>query len=135
MIKNIVKLVLIVFDICLLLGIFFALKFLNITITPDIKTIFIIIIIIILLMQNEQLYNIRYDFWQETYKIFKSLFLSYLIVLFFLFVIEKNTDYLSFITIYFSLIFFLIPISKRLLKYFLFKKLKLIINVSILGNK
>jgi len=86
-------------------------------------------------MQNEQLYNIRYDFWQETYKIFKSLFLSYLIVLFFLFVIEKNKDYLSFITIYFSLIFFLIPISKRLLKYFLFKKLKLIINVSILGNK
>ncbi len=90
------------------------------------------IIIALFLFFNEKIYSFRYDFWQESKKIIKSLFLTYLLVLTILALMKTNQEYSRlFITIYFILAIFLIPIikiySKRVLYSFDFLKKRVLI--------
>jgi undecaprenyl-phosphate galactose phosphotransferase len=91
------------------------------------------ICVIIFFFINEKIYTFRYDFWQESKKIIKSIFLSYLLVLTILALMKSNLNYSRlFITIYFILALIVIPLVKRYSKKFLytfdfFKKKVLII--------
>jgi len=81
-----------------------------------------VLVIILFLFYNEKIYSFRYDFWQETKKIIKSLFLSYLLTLTLLALMKSNYDYSRlFITIYFLLGMLLIPLIKRLTKRLLYR--------------
>ena len=94
--------------------------------------IFVIVIILFLLI-NEKIYRFRYDFWQESKKIIKSLFLAYLLTLTILALMKSNQNYSRlFITTYFILSIIITPILKRFTKKILyssnfFKKRVLII--------
>ena len=82
--------------------------------------IFVIAIILFLLM-SEKIYTFRYDFWQETSKIIKSIFLAYLLTLTILALMKSNQEYSRlFITIYFILAMVAIPIIKRYTKKLLY---------------
>jgi len=77
--------------------------------------------ITIFLFVNEKIYSFRYDFWQEFKRLVKSIFLSYLLVLTLLALMKSNLEYSRlFITIYFILASFLIPIVKRYTKWILY---------------
>ncbi len=144
--KNIVNFILLSFiDIIILISLFYITVFIrdNIyssTIPPFIKIDFIdfsfAIVIALFLFFNEKIYSFRYDFWQESKKIIKSLFLTYLLVLTILALMKTNQEYSRlFITIYFILAIILIPIIKRYIKKLLysfdfFKK-----RVFIIGDK
>lgn len=132
--NNIIKYILIISDMLLLMGLYFIARFVISDFVLSIESFLLISFIIILLMHNEQIYNLKYDFWQETYKIFKSLLLSYLIILV-LFIIKKEIYFFDFLTIYFMLAMLFIPLSKRVIKYLLFVKMKLKKNVLIIGNE
>jgi len=80
-----------------------------------------IIFIILFFMHNEKIYHFRYDFWQETKKILKSIFLSYLMALTLLALMKTNFDYSRlFLTIYFISAMLLLPLSKRTIKKILY---------------
>jgi len=80
-----------------------------------------IIFIILFFMQSEKIYHFRYDFWQETKKILKSIFLSYLMALTLLALMKTNFEYSRlFLTIYFISAMLLIPLSKRFIKKLLY---------------
>ena len=85
-------------------------------------------IIILFLFYDEKIYSFRYDFWQESKKIIKSLFLAYLLTLTILALLKSNQEYSRlFIAIYFFLAMLFIPILKRYTKqiiysFALFKK-------------
>ncbi len=90
------------------------------------------IVIVLFLFFNEKIYSFRYDFWQESKKIIKSLFLAYLLVLTILALMKTNQEYSRlFITIYFLLATILIPIikiyTKKLLYSFDFLKRRVLI--------
>ncbi len=145
--KNIVNFIFLFFiDIIILILLFYITLFIryNIysnTIPPFIKIEFInfsfAIVIALFLFFNEKIYSFRYDFWQESKKIIKSLFLTYLLVLTILALMKTNQEYSRlFITIYFILAMILIPIVKRYIKKLIysfnfFKKRVLIIGNNI----
>jgi lipopolysaccharide/colanic/teichoic acid biosynthesis glycosyltransferase len=122
--------IIILIDIFLLISIFYlsqyiSIKF-NITDIPIShkhlsKEYLFIIIITIMIMSYENIYILRYDFWQETYKVLKSLFLSYFIVLLFFTLQKTSLNYsLIFISLYFLLAILLFPIAKRFIKNILY---------------
>lgn len=75
------------------------------------------IITILILFMNEKIYLFRYDFWQETRKIIKSLAISYLLTLTLLALMKTNEEYSRlFITIYFVLAIIAIPLFRRFIK-------------------
>lgn len=81
-----------------------------------------VIFIIFALMSYEKIYTLRYDFWQETLKVFKSLILSYFIVLALLMLTNYSLEYSRFfITLYFLLAIFLMPVIKRASKMMIYK--------------
>lgn len=85
------------------------------------RDFFFVIFIIIALLYYEKLYTLRYDFWQETRQILKSLFLSYFIVLALLTLSKTSLQYsASFISIYFALAVVFLPIFKRYFKKFIY---------------
>ncbi|MEN4045937.1 exopolysaccharide biosynthesis polyprenyl glycosylphosphotransferase [Sulfurimonas sp. NWX367] len=94
-----------------------------------------IMFIIFILFVYEKIYTLHYDFWQETYKILKSLVLAFFLVMAILALLKTSFAYSKiFITTYFFLGLFLLPVVKRLEKRVLysfdcFKK-----NVLLLGN-
>jgi len=104
--------------------------------TLSLNNFIFVIFITIAFMNYENIYTIRYDFWQETYKIAKSLFLSYLIVLALITLSKTSMVYSRlFITLYFALGMLIIPTMKRLSKkliysFSFFKK-----KVLIVGDK
>jgi len=80
-----------------------------------------VICIIIFLFLYEKIYSFRYDFWQESKKIVKSIFLSYLLVLTILALMKSNLNYSRlFITIYFISALTVVPIVKRYTKKILY---------------
>ena len=94
-----------------------------------------IIVIILLLSSYEKIYSLRYDFWQETYKLLKALLLSYVISLALLtFIIDSVGHSSLFISFYFLLAFIVLPISKRLIKRILYKNKKFRTKVLIIGK-
>ncbi len=81
-----------------------------------------VIFIIFSLMYYEKIYTLRYDFWQETKKIFSSLFLTFFIVLALLTLLKTSLDYSRlFIVLYFGFAMLLIPVAKRYTKKLIFK--------------
>ena len=85
--------------------------------TIELSNFIFIIFIILFFMHNEKIYHFRYDFWQETKKILKSIFLSYLMALTLLALMKTNFEYSRlFLTIYFISAMLLLPLSKRTLK-------------------
>ena len=94
-----------------------------------------VLVIILLLSSYEKIYSLRYDFWQETYKLIKVFFLSYLISLALLtLVIETHTHAKLFLTLYFILALFMIPLSKRIFKRILYKNEKFRTKVLLVGK-
>ena len=130
MINKINFILLSLIDIIILILLFYITLFIrdNIyssTIPPFIKIDFInfsfAIVIALFLFFNEKIYSFRYDFWQESKKIIKSLFLTYLLVLTILALTKTNQEYSRlFITIYFILAMILIPITKIYIKKLLY---------------
>ncbi len=82
------------------------------------KIVFGIVILISLIY--EKIYTIRYDFWEETKHILKSLFYSFLIV--YAILITENGEYgkYGFIIYYFLGLSLFFPVYKRLIKRFIF---------------
>jgi len=79
------------------------------------------ILTIVILFINEKIYSFRFDFWQETKKILKALFISYLLVLTILALTKSNFHYSRlFITIYFILNAITIPVFKLFIKRYLY---------------
>ncbi len=89
--------------------------------TISLSNFIFIIFIILFFMQSEEIYHFRYDFWQETKKILKSLFFSYLMTLTLLALMKTNFEYSRlFLTIYFISAMLLLPFSKRSIKKILY---------------
>ena len=99
----------------------------------SIKSFLFISLIIFINLYREKIYDIRYDFWQETKKIFNAIFISYLIILA-LAIFVKFIEKLKFLSLFFGMIFILFPIYRRFLKRFLFSFNSFKENVKIIGN-
>jgi len=134
--------IIIIIDILLLTGIFYLTQYVRVELSTTSIPIFnelslqrfsFVIIIAISIMFYEKIYTLRYDFWQETYRVLKSLFLAYFIVLALLTLQKTSLEYSRlFITLYFSFAMLLLPVAKRLTKrviysFSFFKKRVLII--------
>ena len=94
-----------------------------------------IIFITLIVFIFEKIYFIRYDFWSDTKRVLKGLFLSFIAVLSVIILSKMSEDYSRFFIVLFYLIaVFLIPMTKRFLKRILFKNNLFKINVKIIGN-
>ena len=96
--------------------------------------LFVILIIILVSLYHEKIYDVRYDFWQETKKIFNALLVSYLITLA-LAVFTKSMEYPKFLSLFFGVSFVLFPVYRRFLKRILFVFDVFKENVKIIGEK
>jgi len=144
--KNLLNsIIIITIDIFLLIAIFYltlwarsSLNGLNI---PDfnsfvLKDFSFVIVIIFALFYYEKIYSLRFDFWQDTRKVLKSLFLAFFIVLALLTLLKTSLEYSRlFITIYFIFAMILMPIAKRLAKKFLYRSPYFKKKVLIVGDK
>ena len=137
-----INFVIITIDTLFLIGIFYLTQYvrteLNGTHIPlfdecSLQRYLFVIVITIAIFFYEMIYTLRYDFWQETYRVSKSLFLAYFIVLALLTLQKTSLEYSRlFITLYFSFAMLLLPVAKRLTKrviysFSFFKKRVLII--------
>jgi len=137
--------VFIITDIFLLVIIFYFAQYIRTMISCEnipvfkessLEDFFFIIVISVSVMFYEKIYTLRYDFWQETYKVLKSLLLAYFIALAFLTLQKTSLMYSRlFITLYFLLAIFFIPIFKRLMKKFIYHFLFFKKRVLIIGEK
>ncbi len=140
--KYFLNFAIIIIDILVLIGTFYLTQYVRVELSNTRVPVFnelslqrfsFVIIIAIAIMFYEKIYTLRYDFWQETYKMIKSLFLAYFIVLALLTLQKTSLEYSRlFITLYFSFAMLLLPAAKRLIKRVLysfsfFKKRVLII--------
>jgi len=122
--------ILIILDILILVSIFYISTYirdsLNIDSVPryieiSISDFIFAILTTIILFINEKIYSFRFEFWQETKKVLKALFLSYLLVLTILALTKSNFYYSRlFITIYFISSALIIPIFKLFIKRYLY---------------
>ena len=114
------------FDALFLITIFYLASYLRGSISafyiPDFSELvlndFLFFIGVVLsLLYFEKIYTIKYDFWQESFKIIKTLFISYFIVLAMLTILQTNLEYSRlFITLYFTLAIVLMPPFRRYIK-------------------
>ena len=140
--KYFLNFIVMIVDILLLIAVFYLTQYIRIALNAANIPVFnelslqrfsFVIIITIAIMFYEKVYTLRYDFWQETYRVLKSLFLAYFIVLALLTLQKTSLEYSRlFITLYFLLAMLLLPAAKRLTKRVLysfsfFKKRVLII--------
>ncbi|MDY0052626.1 MAG: sugar transferase, partial [Aliarcobacter sp.] len=101
----------------------------------NISNYYWIILVVLFIFILEKIYFIRYDFWADTKRVFKSLFLSFIAVFTVMTFAKISNDYSrSFIIIFFLISAFLIPFSKRLFKKFLFHFDFFKIKVKIIAN-
>jgi len=78
--------------------------------------------IVTFILMYEGIYNYRYDFWQETKIILKSLFISFFIIITLSVIVKIDNDYpVKLIILSFLSLSFLLPITKFFLKTKLFK--------------
>lgn len=79
------------------------------------------ILVSLIFFYYEGIYTSRYDFWQETKIILKALFFSYFTVLTLLLITKSDIEFsVKLITVFFLIAMFIIPISKRILKGFIY---------------
>jgi len=99
------------------------------------KDFLFVIMIIAILFSYEKIYTLRYDFWQETYKILKSLILAYIIVTALLTLLKTSQDYSKvFISSYFFVSLLVMPIVKRIEKNILYSFAYFKKNVLLVGD-
>ena len=133
------------FDILLLIILFYLTLFIRTNLSSSnipilnslvLKDFIFVIFIIFSLMYYEKIYTLRFDFWQETKKVLKSLILAFLIVLATLTLLKTSLDYSRlFITLYFTLAIITIPIAKRYIKKFIYSYSFFKKKVLIIGDK
>ena len=83
-----------------------------------------IIFITLIVFIFEKIYFIRYDFWSDTKRVLKGLFLSFIAVLSVIILSKMSEDYSRFFIVLFYLIaVFLIPMTKRYLKRILLENM------------
>ena len=118
--KYILNTIMIISDIFLFISIFYIIS--NVLqINLNLKDFLFVIIIIFILLSYEKIYTLQYDFWQETYKILKSLILAYIIVMALLTLLKTSQDYSKvFISTYFFISLLVVPIVKRIEKNILY---------------
>lgn len=128
--KFLLKISTIIIDILCLITVFYLTLFIRKNINgfgfPEFNELMLydfsfVIFIIIGLLYYEKIYNFHFDFWQETLKIIKVFFISFVVVLSVLALTKTNFQYSRiFIILYFTLGVFFVPTIKRLLKKFLY---------------
>jgi len=143
--KFLLNSIIVIVDLVVLIGIFYLTLSTRIGINTEyipafkqlsLSNFYFVIFIIFALMYNEKIYSLRFDFWQETKKILRSLVIAYFIVLAMLALAKISMDYSRlFITMYFLFAILIMPIAKRYTKkliyrYPFFKK-----NVLIVGDE
>jgi len=135
----------IVMDILVLIVLFYLTVYIRASINaPDVpifhqlmlKDFYFVIFIIVVLLYYEKIYTLQYDFWQETKKILKALFLAYFIVLALLTLTKTSLGYSRlFISIYFLFAVFIMPISKRFVKRVIYRFPFFKKKVLVIGDK
>lgn len=81
-----------------------------------------ILLLIAIMLFYEKIYFIRYDFWGDTRRILKALVFSFVTALTVITLTKMSLDYSrSFLVLFFLISVFLLPISKRIFKKFLFR--------------
>lgn len=96
----------------------------------------LVFVLVSLILFYENIYKYRFDFWEETRRILKALFLSFMIVLAFLMLSRIDTQFSrSFLVLYFVMLAFFLPIVKRYVKKALFLWPYFRKKVKIIGNK
>ena len=128
--KYFVNSLLIFIDIIVLTAVFYLTQYVRMKLNAvnfppfdayRLEQFFFVEVIIIAILFYEKIYTLRYDFWQETYRVVKSLFLAYFIVLALLTLGRVSLEYSRmFITLYFLFSLLLLPVAKRLTKRVLF---------------
>ena len=127
------KISLLAIDLLFLVSVFyFSKKLLGVNYST--KSFLFVILIVLISLYHEKIYDIRYDFWQETKKIFNALLVSYLITLA-LAVFTKSMEYSKFLSLFFGMSFVLFPVYRRFLKRILFVFDVFKENVKIIGEK
>ncbi|MEA3512977.1 MAG: exopolysaccharide biosynthesis polyprenyl glycosylphosphotransferase [Campylobacterota bacterium] len=80
-----------------------------------------VVVIVFVLFYYEGIYKFRYDFWQDTFRVIRSLIIGFILTFAILSLSKTNLEYSrAFIVIYFSLSFVLLPIFKRYTKKIIF---------------
>jgi len=113
----------IIIDIATLYGILYFTLYLNDNSENiEFQDFIFISFTIISLFYYEKIYTLRYDFWQETYKTLKALFLAYFIVFASLSLLTTSLVYSKyFITLYFLLTMVIIPVIRRITKLVIYR--------------
>jgi len=143
--KYLLNSIIIIIDTLLLIAVYYLTLYVRVSVSDSNIPIFdqfllrnfeFVIFIVLALLYYEKIYTLRYDFWQETKKVLKSLFLAYFIVLALLTLLKTSLDYSRlFITMYFTFAMFFMPIAKRLLKGLIYKFSFFKNRVFIVGDK
>ncbi len=128
--KDIIKIIFISLDILFFIVMFYLSKIIRVNLELfglrfdgiNLKDFLFVIVILIILLYYEKIYNYRYDFWQESFKIEKAIFLSFFITMAILALTKINIQYSRvFIVIFFFNSALLMPVYKRIIKRVLFK--------------
>jgi len=142
--KFIGKLIIIVIDMISLMGIFYGTLFIRKAINgfgfPEFNEIVLhdfsfVFFTIVGFLYYEKIYKFNFDFWQETLKIIKAFFISFVVVLSILALTKTNFEYSrTFIVIYFVLGVVFLPIIKRYVKKLLYRFNYFRQKVFVVGN-
>ena len=129
--KYALSFILIFIDIAVLIALFYLVHYMRVDILDaslppfkelQLKDFYFVIFVIFLLMYYEKIYTLRYDFWQETKKVMKSIFYGYLLIMALLALSKISHEYSRFfITLYFALALIVVPFTKRYSKWFLYR--------------
>jgi len=129
--KRLLSFITICLDILFLVGLFYVVSYFRGSVTVSTVPLFneiklqhfsFVIAIIVVLLYMEKIYTLKYDFWQESYKIIKVFFIAYLLVLTILALSKANLEYSRlFLTCYFLMGAFFMPVFKRYSKKLLYK--------------
>jgi undecaprenyl-phosphate galactose phosphotransferase len=105
------------------------------TLSSSVEKYYWIVFLTSLIFFFEKIYFTRYDFWSDTKKVLKSLFISFAVLIIIITLTKMVHEYSrAFICIFYLITIFLIPTSKRFIKRLLFKFNFFRINVKVVGN-
>ena len=94
-----------------------------------------VIILLLIMLTYEKIYFKRFDFWTDTKRIFKALFLSFIAVLSVIALVKASESYSrSFIFLFFFFSAFAIPFTKRYVKKILFSFDIFKLKVNVIGQ-
>ncbi len=131
--KYLLSIILVLVDILVLIGTYHLTAYFKTGVLFE--DFYFVIFIIIALFYYEKIYTLRYDFWQEIYKLLKALLLAYFIVLALLTLQKISLHYSRlFITLYFLFTMAFLPVTKRFVKRLIYKFAFFKKNVFIAGD-